>query len=185
MVNKFILNLLTARSTFIPVNVKLPNFGTQTPLPVFNYFAIYCPRASQIVSELAASLSLLAALKDSLAKPVLLAAGSPLKAAPSLSALNLKIIVINKKVQIKWLTSLKLNLDLSGKFLNNFDGYLLSSQKLWTNLSDSVVRRCAWFFVKLRDASSSFAIPIGRAISEHIVHISPVTVDRAESFNCE
>ena len=51
------------------------------------------------MSELAASFSLLAALNDSLAKPLLLVAGSPLNAAFSLSALNLKIIVIKMKVR--------------------------------------------------------------------------------------
>ena len=39
-----------ARSTFIPVKVKLPSFGTHTPLPCLSCLAMYWPRASQMVS---------------------------------------------------------------------------------------------------------------------------------------
>ena len=55
---------LTARSTFIPVKVKLPSLGTQTPFPCFNYLEMYCPRASQMVSGTAVSRSLLSTLKE-------------------------------------------------------------------------------------------------------------------------
>ena len=43
--------LLTARSTFIPVKVKFPSFGIQTPFPFLSCLAMYWPRASQMVSD--------------------------------------------------------------------------------------------------------------------------------------
>jgi len=37
-------------STFIPVNVKCPSFGIQTPFPLLSCLAMYCPKASQMDS---------------------------------------------------------------------------------------------------------------------------------------
>ena len=69
-----------ARSTFIPVKVKIPNLGTQTPFPFLSCLAIYWPNASQMASA-PPSISLLVPLTESalyLSKPLLLVAGSPL-----------------------------------------------------------------------------------------------------------
>ena len=55
-----------ARSTFMPVKVKLPSLGIQTPFPDLRHFAMYWPSAPQILSELPSSLSLLPPLAVSI-----------------------------------------------------------------------------------------------------------------------
>lgn len=163
--------VLTAKSTFIPVKVKLPNLGTHTPFPFLSYLLMYWPSASQMASEWPTSLSWLPALRVSawslndlscFTNPVLLVVGSPLWAALSVSALENKIM-------------------RNGFWIDAFMLDLLSSEQLIGQFPDSIVGCGAGLSVCLRGTSR--AIPLGGAVPEEVV--SARASDRAEGFNAK